>query len=297
MRSVVLPVAMATAALGGSGDAVSGTEESHFSLTYLDRIKIADDDAGLNEPSGLALAPNGEALWTVSDDTKKVFALTTDGEIIKDMSFKIDEKGLEGIAVGPSGDTLLAVREEGGEILKIGIEEERILSHHPLSEMAGYDAIEADFERGGDNKGLEGITLNSATGTWFVLKEGEPGMLIEIAEGLEAILDHKLLGHAAGFADDDEAPEDIDYSGIQYSGDGLRFWIVSDKARRLFLYDWERNEVIQSAPLGFAKNEEYREVEKAEGVAVDNENNRLYVITDDPGGGKAPRLYLFDLRF
>ncbi|MGI9489635.1 MAG: hypothetical protein ACR2RF_27850 [Geminicoccaceae bacterium] len=44
-----------------------------FSLTYLDRFKIKDEEAGLTEPSGLALARDDDALWTISDDEKRIF--------------------------------------------------------------------------------------------------------------------------------------------------------------------------------------------------------------------------------
>ena len=50
-----------------------------FSLTYLDRFKIKDKEAGLTEPSGLALARNGDALWTISDDKKRIFMLDLEG--------------------------------------------------------------------------------------------------------------------------------------------------------------------------------------------------------------------------
>jgi len=38
-------------------------------------------------------------------------------------------------------------------------------------------------------------------------------------------------------------------SDLCYEHSRDRFWIVSDRARRLFLYDWHRNAVIQSALL------------------------------------------------
>jgi uncharacterized protein YjiK len=275
----------------------SGSGDQHFSLTYLNRFKVKNSAEMFDEPSGLALSRGRKAFWTVSDDTKKVFKLDLDGEVNKDESFKIIDKDLEGIALGPSEGVLVAVKEDGNEILQISIADERVTSRHSLSEMAGYGVIRPHFEGDDDNKGLEGITLNTATGTFFVLKEGEPGLLIEIAQDLGAILGHRLLGGTGGFADDDESEADIDYSGIQYGGAGSRFWIVSDKAKRLYLYDWALHEVLQSATLGFAKDSEYREVQKAEGITLDAEANRLYVITDDPDGDDDPRLYVFDVRW
>ena len=147
------------------------------------------------------------------------------------------------------------------------------------------------FAGGGANKGLEGITFNPDTGTVFVLKEGEPGLLIEISGDLDSIVGAKVLDAANGFMDDDVDGAEIDFSGIQYDQTRSLFWIVSDKAKRLFLYDWGQNQVIQSAALGFEKDGEFQEIEKAEGVAVDPQSSRLYVVSDEEA-----RLYVFDIR-
>ena len=53
-----------------------------FSLTYLDRQDIKDEDEGLSEPSGLALSNGHDGFWTVSDDTKKVFKLDREGSVV-----------------------------------------------------------------------------------------------------------------------------------------------------------------------------------------------------------------------
>ena len=61
--------------------------------------------------------------------------------------------------------------------------------------------------------------------------------------------------------------------------------------KRMLLYAWRGNTVVQSATLGFGKDSEYREIEKAEGVAIDPDTNRLYVVSDEK-----TRLYVFDIR-
>jgi uncharacterized protein YjiK len=286
-----ISVFVLAAAVGLPGMAVAQTSALSFGLTYLDRAKIEDEDEGLMEPSGLALSRERDALWTVSDDTRKVFKLSLGGKLAKDQSFKIDEKGLEGIALHPTGDSLLVVKEESNEILTISIASEVVVSRHSLSDMAGFDEIAQHFAGGGANKGLEGITFNQDTGTVFVLKEGEPGLLIEISKDRGKILSARVLDATNGFIDDDVDGPEIDFSGIHYDDTRSRFWIVSDKARRLFLYDWDQNQMIQSAALGFEKDGEFQEIEKAEGVAVDPQSNRLYVVSDEEA-----RLYVFDIR-
>jgi uncharacterized protein YjiK len=262
-----------------------------LSLTYLDRVKIKNKKKGLTEPSGLALSRRRKALWTVSDDTSKVFKLSADGKRLKGKSFKIGEKGLEGLTLDPSGDFLLAVKEDSNEILEISIAAERITARHALSDMAGFGQIAQHFSGGDANKGLEGMAFNQDTDTFFVLKEGDPGLLIEVSRDLGSILGARVLDRSLGFADDDVQGAKIDFSDVQYDTARSVFWIVSDKARRLFLYDWARNRVIQSATLGFGKGGKYREIKKAEGVAVDPRSDRLYVVSD-----RTARLYVFDIR-
>jgi uncharacterized protein YjiK len=115
--------------------------------------------------------------------------------------------------------------------------------------------------------------------------------MIEISKDLESILGAHVLDATNGFVDDELDGAEIDFSGIEYDTTRSMFWIVSDRAKRLFLYDWDSNLVIQSAALGFEDDGEFREIEKAEGIAVDPQSNRLYVVSDQEA-----RLYVFDVR-
>jgi uncharacterized protein YjiK len=286
-----ISVAVLAVAVGLPQPAASQHSALSFSLTYLDRFKIDDAEEGLTEPSGLALSQDQDALWTISDDTKKVFKLSLKGKLEKDRSFKIEDKGLEGITLDPTGKSLLVVKEESNEILEISIASEKVVSRHALSDMAGYGEIDRHFSGGGANKGLEGITFNQDADAFFVLKEGEPGLMIEISKDWGSILGAHVLDVSNGFVDDEVDGSAIDFSDIQYDATRSHFWVVSDKAKRLFLYDWDQDRVIQSAALGYEKEGEFREVDKAEGVAVDPQAHRLYVVSDAEA-----RLYVFDIR-
>ena len=270
---------------------MTSLNEQSFSLTYLDRFDVQNDEEGLTEPSGLTLSRGKNALWTVSDDTRKIFKLSLDGDLKKDDSFEIPDKGLEGITLDPTGEFLITVKEDGNEIVKIGIDTQDVANRQPLVEMAGYDAIAHYFAGGAANKGLEGITWNKATGTIFVMKEGGPGLLIEVSSDLKTIRSHRLLNEENGFRDTEVSAEELDFSDLCYDQSRDYFWIISDKAKRLFLYDWQGNKVMQSSKLGYAKDGEYREIEKAEGVDIDPDAKRLYVVSDEE-----VRLYVFDIR-
>ena len=262
-----------------------------FSLTYLDRFNIENKEEGLSEPSGLALSNGKKALWTISDDTKKIFKLSRDGDLKKDDSFEIPDKGLEGIAVVPTGAYLLTIKEETNEIIQIQVDRQEVVDRKRLANMAGYDAVASYFTGGGANKGLEGITWNHKTGTIFVMKEGCPGLLIEVSSDLKTIRSHHVLNEENGFRDIEVGADELDFSDLCYDLRRDRFWIISDKAKRLFLYDWNGNKVIQSSKLGYGKNGKYREIKKAEGVVIDPDANRLYVVSDEE-----VRLYVFDIR-
>ena len=262
-----------------------------FSLTFLDRFKIEDEDAGLTEPSGLVLAHGGDGLWTVSDDTARVFRLGLDGKLDRTRSFDVPDTGLEGITIEPSGTFLFTVKEETNEIIKLDIGRQRVADRRPLAEMAGFDRIAEHFAGGGANKGLEGITWDADTGTLFCLKEGKPGLLIEVQPDLQAIRSHVLLDAHNGFTDPEVSGAEIDYSGICHDPTRAAFWIVSDKARRLYLYAPRDNRVVHSSALGYGKDGAFRKVKKAEGVAFDPASRRLYIVSDEE-----VRLYVYDVR-
>ena len=248
--------------------------EQSFNLTYLDRFKIENEAEGLSEPSGLALSHGKNALWTVSDDTRRIFKLSLDGELKKDDSFDIPDTGLEGITLDPSRK--VPVHGQGKRQRNHQNRDRRRRGHVTDNAFPKWRVMTQSrpiFPVPGSNKGLEGITWNTGTGTLFVMKEGEPGLLMEVSPDLKAITAHQVLNAENGFRDSEVAADEVDFSDLCYDWSRDRLWIISDKARRLFLYDWKRNTVIQSAKLGYGKGGEYREIEKAEGVTIDPDAN------------------------
>jgi len=263
-------------------------ENEEIRLVYLDRFNIESKSDGLSEPSGLTLSLRGNSLWTVSDNTKKVFKLNLEGELQDNKSFKISDNGLEGIVIDPTGEFLYMVKEEKNEIIKLNINTQEVVDRKSLSELIDYSSVAQYFEDSPKNKGLEGICWNVDTGSIFIIKEGVPGLLIEVSSNLERIQNHVILDKLNGFIDNDTEGDKLDYSGICYDQIRKLFWIVSDKGQRLFLYSWEQNLVIQSMALSYERNGKIREIKKAEGVVIDLRSSRLYVVSD-----KEARLYIF----
>ncbi|MEL7083127.1 MAG: SdiA-regulated domain-containing protein [Cyanobacteria bacterium J06597_1] len=271
-----------------------------LSLRYLSCLDIKHKPEGLREPSGLALSPQTHTLWTVSDDTKRIFCLDSEGNIQHHQTFAIPVDGLEGIAFEPSGECVLAVKEETNEVLRIRLSDTQVVSRVALRDMANYTTIASFFSGTGSdsspadtalaNKGLEGITWNEASATVFTVKEGYPGLLIELSGTLGTIIGHTLLDKRRGFSAPELASDDIDFSGLCYDRTRNSLWIVSDRAKRLFLFDLATQTVRQSFPLTYSKNGKQRRIVKAEGVVLDPDNNRLYIASD-----RKAKIYLYEI--
>lgn len=290
MRSVYLSGLVAGCIISVA-TGVSYAGDVSLSVTYLNRFTIKNERVGLNHPSGLTLSHERGSLWTVSDNTEKVFKLNLHGKVLIDKSFTIPDKELEGIALDSSGEYLYTVKERENEIIKINVNLREVAGRKRISEMAGYNMVAQYFVGSPPNKGLEGITWNTHTNSLFVMKEGVPGLLMEISSDLKTIRSHILLTHENGFIDNEVVGDDLDFSGICYDQKRKLFLIVSDKGRRLFVYDRERNIVIQSFALGYSTKGDYQEIKKAEGIAVDPDSNRLFIVSE-----KEARLYVYDIR-
>lgn len=258
-------------------------------IAFVEAIPIADHSEGLTEPSGLAVSNDGRHLWTVSDDTERIFLLGLDGDLKRKRSFRVDGTGFEGIAADPTGKTLLAVSEDTSEIIVIDIAAEAIVRRHALSGMAGYEKIRDAFEGGGDNNGLEGITIDPSSGNIFLLKERAPRLMIEISSDLTEIREIHVLSAEMGFADGNTPDPELDVSGLVYDSANHAFWIVSDTGRMLCRYLPNANKV-GCMRLQWTDGKHLREIKNAEGVAIDSENRQIYIVNDD---GKNSMLFIF----
>ena len=257
----------------------------NLTLTYLKQVSIQHKSEGLTEPSGVVLTHTQKSLWVVSDDKKRLFQIDLDGQLIPEATISTLDKELEGITLDREGNLYL-VSEGKNKIIVLDAQGHL---HHKqkLKYIDGYKKISKYFDNSAKkNKGLEGITI--CQDHIFVLKEGDPGLLIKISQDLTKIKDYKKLGNKNGFSDDQIKSKRIDYSGICYDSSRQGFWIVSDRAKRLFLYSWKKDRVLQSFALGYQQDGEYRKIEKAEGVAYNPDTQRLYIVND-----MTARLYIY----
>ena len=272
-RSIIL------AALIVSAVSQPGHADEPLRLKLLGSVPIFDESAGFDEPSGLATEPGTRFLWSVSDDTKRLFKLDPEGSVKPEQSPKVAVKDLEGIAFLPDGN-LATVREKSNEILIVDSGSGEILERKKLSKMDGYDAVRDAFDESPEGKGLEGITLQTDTGEIYVIKEGRPRILLGVSVDLQAITSVHHLTEDKGFKAKGVSDKKLDVSGITYDARRSRFWIVSDTGKRVYLYDPDTQTAV-SAKLTFERDGESKKVKNAEGVALSDDGSFLFVITDD----------------
>ena len=152
--------------------------------------------------------------------------------------------------------------------------------------MQNFDRIESYFPNPPDNKGLEGITVNSRTNELYVVKEGRPGLLIAIDPSQRTILETRLLTQTTASAIRNWVRRNL-ISGLSYDAVRDTIWITSDKGQCLFHYDWAQDQVLQRLDLRFKVDGEWQTIRKSEGLAIDPERGRLYVVSERDG-----RLYV-----
>ncbi len=192
------------------------------------------------EPSGLAVSTSGNILYTVSDNTAKVYRLSTSGTLIKTYNYIGND--LEGVSTF-TGNKLLLAEERTKEIVEFDMIT-GISSKHKIN-----------YENNDANSGIEGVTYNSMDGTIFILNEKNPDKLIRLRSDFSIIAEYNL-----NFASD--------YSGIFYESSTNNLWIVSDQ-----------NKTINKCTLTGVLIESYSiGVTQAEGIAI--ANDRIYVVSD-----------------
>ncbi|HMQ42935.1 MAG TPA: SdiA-regulated domain-containing protein [Mariniflexile sp.] len=201
---------------------------------------VASYKLNVLEPSGLAINSEGTVLYTVSDNSNKIYKLSTIGKVLQ--TFGYTGNDLEGISV-VSNTKLLVVEERTIEVVEYDMVTGNYFKH------------KIDYKNTDANSGLEGVAYNTNDQTVFVLNEKDPGLLIRLRP------DYTILSSVAlNFASD--------YSGIFHESATNNLWIVSDQNKTINKCNL-MGKLIESYPIN---------VTKAEGIAVSND--KIYVVSD-----------------
>jgi uncharacterized protein YjiK len=203
---------------------------------------ISEITLNISEPSGLSLGKNNQSLWVVSDaPDSEVFEINLQGDVLRKINFTGDD--LEGIAFDSLGNTLWVVEEKLRQIVQLSLNGQVLQRYNVMVD-------------GDPNNGLEGISSSNKNEIWTV-NEKNPGLLITFDEDFSNSSRIELL-----FAQD--------YSGISCGLQSDVVWIVSDESRQLYQYD-KANTSLKTFELL---------MEKAEGVAVDETTNLVYIVSE-----------------
>jgi uncharacterized protein YjiK len=194
------------------------------------------------ELSGLFYAGNG-ILYTVSDNTGKVYKINTTGTILEVLPFSgID---LEAVTIDFTNNVMYVSNEKTWQISKLSLGGELI---------SNYDVELAHTD---NNSGIEGLAINSLNGNLLALNEKNPGVILEYNQAMTLIRTIAL-----DFA--------ADYSDIFIGLDSDEMWILSDESQEIFRCDLNAN-VIEQYVIN---------INKPEGIAVDYIHKKIYIVSD-----------------
>ena len=185
---------------------------------------------------------------------------------------------------------ILAVQEESNSIIQFDIISRKEIQQIPLRTLKNYDQIAVYFNHKNQNKGLEGITINFNNNHIFVVKEGEPGLLIELDSKCETIINHCKLNEKHGFKHPRIKSEKLDFSGLSYDYTSDTIWITSDKGECLFHFNFVDKKVLNRLDLPRESDTQSKRVAKSEGIAFDPNNRRLYIVSE-----RDCELYIYQL--
>lgn len=193
------------------------------------------------EPSGLYYDENTKTFWTVSDENSRIYNIDSVGTILT--SFSVKGKDLEGIEI-INDSTIVTILERDRTIVFL--------------DLQGNELKRINLNlKGEPNKGIEGITYNSTKNLLYVINEKDPGLLLTI-DSTGRVINRKQLSYTS------------DYSGLDYVESTNNLWIISDEGNAI-LKCTEDGELIEKYTVN---------VEQIEGVAIDQKNNLLFIISD-----------------
>lgn len=259
------------------------TATGALELEYVSHLPLYFPEISLTEPSGLAVAVDGSGFWIVSDETRTVFKMNPNGEIRPFLDRDDRMRDLEGVAEDAERSRLLMVSERKNTVIAASLSAPHHLDAVNVRKLPGPENLTKALKDKDD--GLEGIAVNTDTGSIFVLKERKPRLLIEIAPSLDRILAVSKL--------DDILPEDEDVSGLTVDTARNGFWIVSDVGKSVHFLPFD-DEPVATLDLFWRDGERKRKLDNVEGAALSPDGRYLFVLTDDDKKSRIVRYGIID---
>ncbi|MHC1704875.1 MAG: SdiA-regulated domain-containing protein [Tenuifilaceae bacterium] len=219
---------------------LTACSQKEDSLLMLKPFAVYDVD--IPETSDLCFGSSTDVLYTVSDNTAKVYKITTKGRVLSQLQYKGSD--LEGVCY-VDNQFIYAAEERLRKIVKLDLQGNFI------------DQKTIPVKNNEENSGLEGIAYATFNNHFYILNEMNPDVLIETDSNLN-VLNNYTLSFAR------------DYSGICVDNVNQNLWIVSDMNSSVNKCNM-KGEVIISYRIP---------VTNAEGIAFDPISMNLYIISD-----------------
>lgn len=212
---------------------------------------ISQWPVSIPETSGLA-SYHFDYFLTVSDSLSTVYLINRNGETVKTLNY-IGEN-TEGIAYNLEGTEIFIVEENTNEVVQLDTN----------GQIVNRFAVELDNKI--ERHGLEGISYNPNNEHLYVISEKLPSLLFELTKNGTVLNTHEIK-----FAED--------FSSVYYDSNLNKLWILSDDSKTLTRCNLQGN-WEQTWNTG---------IKKGEGVVVDSNEERIYIISD----GDDNQLYIF----
>jgi uncharacterized protein YjiK len=220
----------------------SCSKDSYEPDNTLSKLELINKfEINIEEPSGLTLDTNKGILYTVSDNSNKLYKITKEGVVLQE--YEINATDLEGVCIYNS-DLLLANEQK-----------KQLIQYNTLSGSSTVYSI--NYSNNSLNSGIEGVAYNKTDNLIYILNEKNPGELLILNNNF-IVIDSYILNFAN------------DYSGICYSSKDNVLWITSDESSTINKCDLKGN-LIKSYNIN---------VNKCEGIALDINSGIIYVISD-----------------
>ena len=152
------------------------------------------------ETSDLCFGSTTSVLYTVSDNSAKVYKISTSGRTLAELQFTGND--LEGVCF-VDNQFLYVAEERLRKIVKLDLQGSFILEKT------------MSVEQNVENEGLEGISYATFNQHFYIINEMNPSLLIETDKNFNLLASYTLT-----FAKD--------YSGICVDNINQQLWIVSD---------------------------------------------------------------------
>ena len=196
----------------------------------------------IDEPSGLAMDPDGEHLWIVSDQDDDLYKTDLTGKIIEKTD--IPKGDYEGVAITADGQTLYLLDESENEILIWRLDDGK------------QDKIKLT-EKSSKKSGPEGIDIDWSTDEIYVVNEKNPRTL-------------HILELDGAQKKRQEITALSDMSAVCVNPENKELWILSDEDGLLIRANPDYSVVSSfSVPI-----------EQPEGLAINFNKNRIYIVSD-----------------